>query len=185
MRGTALLAFALLSLTALATAQIPTSGNLYFGYSFENADSSALNLNLSRPNLQGWQATLEGKVLPGLGIIADFTGNYGSQTQTVLPLEGSPTVKVTGHQYDVGFGPRFSVPIGKFRPFAETEFGVAHMSTNTFGGSTALALVFGGGVDYRIMRVLSWRLEGDYVSTRFFSSSQNDFRLSTGIVFRF
>jgi hypothetical protein len=28
-------------------------------------------------------------------------------------------------------------------------------------------------------------VQGDYVYTRFFSTSQSDFRLSTGIVFRF
>ncbi|HUA16401.1 MAG TPA: outer membrane beta-barrel protein [Verrucomicrobiae bacterium] len=187
MRRVACLIVASLGLIAPAWAQVPTAGNVFFGYSFENTSSSALNLDLSRPNLQGWQATLEGKVFPAFGIVADFTGNYGSQNYTIYPPGGPGplTVNVTGHQYDVMFGPRFSVPIGNFRPFAEFEGGVGHISTNASGSDTSLAYAFGGGLDYRLMRMVAWRFEGDYLSTRFFSTSQQDVRLSTGIVIRF
>ena len=61
----------------LAGAQVP-SGNVFLGYSFENATSSALDLDLSRPNLLGWEASFEGKVLPWVGIVADVSGHYGS-----------------------------------------------------------------------------------------------------------
>jgi hypothetical protein len=43
----------------------------------------------------------------------------------------------------------------------------------------------GGGVDYRIFRPIALRFEGDYLQTRFYSTTQNNLRLSTGIVFRF
>ena len=181
--GAALFLFA-----ALAKAQVPTSGNVFIGYSFENASSSALNLgNVSRPNLQGWEATLEGKVLPVLGIVADFSGHYGSASFTVLPPAGGPfNTNVTGHQEEVMFGPRVSVPVGKLRPFAEFEVGVGHINTNNgFGSDTSFATALGGGFDYRIFRPLAWRFQGDYVSTRFFGATQNDFRFATGIVFRF
>ena len=46
-------------------------------------------------------------------------------------------------------------------------------------------MALGGGVDYRILRPVAWRFQGDYVSTHFFSAQQNNVRLSTGIVFRF
>lgn len=61
--------------TGLAVARIPTSGNIFVGYSFENSSSSTLNLNLTRPHLQGREASLEGKVLPVIGIVADFSGH--------------------------------------------------------------------------------------------------------------
>ena len=174
-------------LAGLAAAQVPTAGNIFVGYSFENASSSALNLNLSRPNLQGWEASLEGKMFPALGIVADFSGHYGSQSFVIYPPAGPGplTVKVTGHQEEVMFGPRFSVSVGKFRPFAELEFGIGHMNTNSFGSDTSFATALGGGLDYRIFRPLAWRIQGDYVTTRFFHTSQSDVRLSTGIVFRF
>jgi hypothetical protein len=175
----------------LAGAQVPTAGNVFVGYSFENASSSALDLippqSLSRPNLQGWEASLEGKVLPAMGIVADFSGHYGSRGYTITVPVGSGPVnpKVTGHEEEVLFGPRFSYSVRKFRPFAETEFGVAHMNTDTFGSNTSFALAIGGGLDYRLNRLVAWRFEGDGVWTRFFHTSQGDVRLSTGIVFRF
>jgi hypothetical protein len=181
--GAALFLFA-----GFANAQAPTSGNIFVGYSFENASSTAFNTaDLHRPNLQGWEATLEGKVFPIMGIVADFSGHYGSSSFTVLPPEGGPfTATVTGHEEEVMFGPRFSFPVGKLRPFAEVEVGVGHINTsNGFGSDTTFATALGGGFDYRIFRPLAWRFQGDYVSTRFFGATQNDIRFSTGIVFRF
>jgi hypothetical protein len=182
---------ALFLFVGLANAQAPTSGNIFVGYSFENASSTAFNTaDLRRPNLQGWEATLEGKVFPFMGIVADFSGHYGSSSFQVFPPGppgGGPfTTTVTGHEEEVMFGPRFSVPVGKFRPFAELEFGVGHINTNNgFGSDTSFATALGGGLDYRIFRPLAWRFQGDYVSTRFFGATQNDIRCSTGIVFRF
>ena len=97
------------------------------------------------------------------------------------------TLTVTGHETDVTFGPRLSFPIGKFRPFGEALFGVGHVSTGQgiSTSDTSLVTTVGGGLDYKIIRILALRAEGDYVQTRFFSTTQNNFRLSTGIVFRF
>lgn len=183
-----IIAAMLFILAGLAAAQVPTAGNIFVGYSFENASSSALNLDLSRPNLQGWEASLEGKVFPALGIVADFTGHYGSESFAFYPPGGPGliNVNVTGHEEEVMFGPRFSVPFGRSRPFAEFEFGIGHINnTNGYGSDTSFATAVGGGLDYRIIRPVAWRFEGDYVSTRFFHTSQNNVRLSTGIVFRF
>jgi hypothetical protein len=184
----ACLGVALFLFAGLANAQVP-SGNIFLGYSFENTSSSGLGLNLSRPNLQGWEGSLEGKWLPWVGMVADFSGHYGSQTfQEPVPQSGAITVKVTGHELEVMFGPRVSIPVGKFTPFAEAMGGVAHINTGgSFPGpsNTSFATALGGGIDYRLIRLFAWRVEGDYITTRFFNSTQNNFRLSTGIVFRF
>jgi opacity protein-like surface antigen len=189
MLKTACLGIAIFLFVGLANAQVP-SGNIFLGYSFENTSSSALGLNLSRPNLQGWQGSLEGKWLPWVGIVADFNGHYGSQTfQEAVPAGPGPiTVKVTGHELEAMFGPRVSIPVGKFTPFAEAMGGVAHINTGgSFPGpsNTSFATALGGGIDYRLVRLIAWRVEGDYITTRFFNSTQNNLRLSTGIVFRF
>jgi opacity protein-like surface antigen len=169
---------------SVASAQIPTSGNVFFGYSFENASSSALD-NVTRPNFHGWEGSLEGKLAPFFGLVTDISGHYGSQTYTLAP-PGPPTYRVTGHEYEVLFGPRVSVPVGKFTPFGEFFVGVAHISSNGFSPTnTSWATTLGGGIDYRLVRLLAVRVEGDYVRTNFFSTSQNDIRISTGIVFRF
>src|SRR3954468_7438615 len=97
-------------LPAAAFAQIPTSGNVFFGYSYGSADFSSGD----RTNLNGWNGSLEGKVLPWVGFVADFSGLYGSQN---LPL--LPAVKADTRLTSVILGPRVSVSVGKFTPFAE------------------------------------------------------------------
>jgi hypothetical protein len=82
MRKIAFMVVTVFLLAALATAQIPTSGNIFIGYSYENTDWSGLDSSLSRPNLHGWEASLEGKLFPHLGIVTDFAGHYGSQSFT-------------------------------------------------------------------------------------------------------
>jgi hypothetical protein len=180
-----ILILTLLGSAGLALAQAPAAGNVFIGYSYESVSSSALNLDTSRINLQGWEASLEGKVFPVMGIVADFNGHYGSQNVVTGTPNGPIGANITGHEEDVMFGPRFSVPVGKFRPFVEFEFGIGHMSTNVFGSNNSFATALGGGIDYRIIRPIAWRFQGDYVTTRFFNTSQNNIRLSTGIVFRF
>ena len=182
-----LVAVIVLLFAGLAPAQVPTSGNVFFGYSFYSTNLSSID----RANTNGWQASLEGKVFPSIGIVADFDGHYGSQNfppptacpglLPCLPLPFSASLS----EYNVLFGPRFSASVGKFRPFAEFEFGVGHVNANAAGSDTSFATAFGGGLDYRLVRLIAWRFEADYLQTRFFGSTQSNARVSTGIVLRF
>jgi hypothetical protein len=179
------IAVLLLVCAGLANAQIPGSGNIFFGYSFENTSSLAID-NITRANLQGWEGSLEGKLIPWVGLVTDFSGHYGTQNFTVLGPEAPVNMSVTGHEYEVLFGPRVSVPVGKFTPFGEFLVGLAHISTSgSLPTNTSFATALGGGIDYRLIRLVALRAEGDYVATRFYSTTQNDLRVSTGIVFRF
>jgi len=188
MRKVAIVFFTLFVFAGLASAQVPTSGNVFVGYSFYSASPSSLDLTTAgRPNMNGWEGSLEGKVLPLVGIVADISGHYGQQSYVELTPEGPFNATVTGHETDVMFGPRLSFPAGKFRPFGEALFGVGHVSTGSYFSTsdTSLATAVGGGLDYKIIRILALRAEADYVQTRFFGTTQDNFRLSTGIVFRF
>jgi opacity protein-like surface antigen len=178
---------ALFLFAGLASAQIP-SGNVFLGFSYENTNSSALNLHLSRPNLHGWEASFEGKVLPFVGIVGDVSGHYGSQSFAEPTPNGLEHINVTGHEQEYLVGPRLSVPVGKFTPFGEVLVGVAHIHTGgTLPGpsNTSFATAVGGGLDYRLFGPVAARVEGDYLRTRFFNSTQNNLRLSAGVVFRF
>lgn len=175
MRTSALI-FVVLFLASFAAAQIPTSGNVYFGYSYYNT-----NLTGNRGSLNGWEASLEGKVFPFIGIVADFSGDYGSLN---FPTRVGP-INASTHIENVLFGPRVSVPIGKFRPFGEGMIGVAHVNTNGFGSDTSFSAALGGGVDYRIIRIVAWRFEGDYIRTSLFNGTQHNARISTGIAVHF
>lgn len=188
MRRIGLLAFASLLFTGLASAQVP-SGNVFFGYSYYNTDLSSVG----RANLNGWEASAEGKLVPFLGVVADFDSHYGSQDFAVCPAVpvgtgggscGSASANVT--EYNFLFGPRVSVSVGKFRPFAEALFGGSHVSVNNGGGTDfSFATALGGGLDYKIIKPIALRFQGDYVRTTFFNTTQDNVRISTGIVLRF
>jgi len=167
----------------LANAQIPR-GNVFFGYSYYNTDLSLID----RANTNGWEASVEGKIIPFVGIVADFDSHYGSQNfSTICPAGTFPcTVNASFTERNFLFGPRVSVSVAKFRPFAEALFGGAHVSANNgVGSDTSFATALGGGLDYKIIPLVAWRFQGDYVQTRFFGTTQNNVRVSTGIVVHF
>lgn len=188
MRKIACAVFGLFVFSGLAVAQIPTSGNIFVGYSYENTSWKGIDSGLGRPNLNGWEASLEGKVFPHLGIVTDFSGHYGSESISFPGPSGIQRVSVTGHEWELLFGPRLSVPVGKFTPFAEGLFGLAHIHNGgdlPSSANTSFATGFGGGLDYKLIKFFALRLEVDYIKTRFYDTTQNNLRLSPGLVFRF
>jgi hypothetical protein len=64
-------------------------------------------------------------------------------------------------------------------------FGVSHINTNGFGSDTSFATAIGGGLDYRIFRLLAWRFEGDFIRSSLFHTTQHNARFTTGLVLRF
>jgi hypothetical protein len=188
MRTSVFIILSMFLFAGLAAAQVPTSGNVFFGYSYYNSDFAG-----NRAGSNGWEASLEGKVLPFIGIVADFSGHYGSQTFTepvacpvTLPnCVTTLTFNANIAEHNVLFGPRVSFSVRKFRPFAEAEFGVGHINANSAGSDTSFATALGGGLDYKIFRLLAWRIQGDYVQTRFFGSTQNNVQISTGVALHF
>ena len=91
-------------------------------------------------------------------------------------------VKYLGYAGGVHLGSRRA----RWEPWAHALFGGAHMLPQTAGNSkNALAITAGGGVDWRLYARLSLRGEADYVYTRFFGTSQNDFQGFAGIVIHF
>jgi opacity protein-like surface antigen len=182
MKQIGLILLMLFAVAGLASAQVP-GGNVFFGYSYYNTDLSGTD----RVNTNGWEGSLEGKVLPWVGIVADLDGHYGSQNfPAPCPLGGTGcTFNANISEHDFLFGPRVSVPVGQFRPFAEALFGGGHVNLNGGGSDTVFATAVGGGIDYKIIRPVAVRFQGDYIQTRFFGATQNNVRISTGIVFRF
>jgi hypothetical protein len=167
-------------ISGVALAQIP-SGNIFVGYSYSQ----------TRPNspvgLNGWEGSLEGKFLPFIGIVADFSAGYGTNNVTVAitcPISGCLAVSQSVRRYTYLFGPRVSVPIRRFTPFAHALFGAAHI--NDQGATdTSFANAIGGGLDYKLIKGIAWRVQLDNVHTNFFSRGENHIRFSTGIDLRF
>ena len=184
MRKLGLISAVSLLFGTLAAAQAPTSGNVFFGYSYYNS-----KLTVDRASLNGWEGSLEGKVFPHVGIVADFSGHYGSQDFPVCSIEGGlpscGTVSASTHELNVMFGPRVSFSIGKWTPFGQALVGIAHISPSGFSSDNSFATDLGGGLDYRIIRPIAWRFQLDYMHTSLYSVGQNNFRISTGPVLRF
>ncbi len=157
--------FFLLSFTAHAQDKVEIFG----GYSYLRLDLSPAP---SSVNLNGWEASGQYKVTSWLGGVADFSGDYGS-------------IAGVGTQFHTFlFGPQISWP-ARVSPFAHVLVGGAHISG---GGAsdTAFASALGGGIDAKITDRFYWRLiQGDYLLSRFGDHTQNNARISSGIVFRF
>jgi hypothetical protein len=164
-----------IALTGAAWAQIPTSGNVFFGYSYEHTPI----VTADTTNMNGWDASLEGKFLPWIGLVADIDGHYGNHDYS------GTSAPVTSH--NALFGPRVSVSVKRFRPFGEFLVGVSHVTRgNGFSDSdTSFANAVGGGLDYRVFGPFTVRGQLDWVSTRFYGNTQNGVRFSTGIALHF
>ena len=183
MRKISVVTIVLLALAGLAAAQVP-KGNIFAGYSYAKADIGSG----SRSNLNGWNASLEGKLFPFIGVVADVSGHYGNQTDACPVLAGG-NCPGDGRLLTAMFGPRVSVSVGKLRPFAEALFGVSHLKVDFPSGSsssdTSFASAYGGGIDYHLLPFFAWRVEADALRTSFSSGTQNGLRISTGVVFNF
>lgn len=203
MRKIALTLALFLAMTTAGTAQIP-SGSVFFGYSYSRSEvfsSSPLApaLGFLQPasrlsNFNGWEASAEGKFLPFLGIEIDVSQRYASQSFTAvcqLPPGGPPcpaaTQTVNSQAFTGMLGPKVSVPIGRFTPFAHALFGGAHISDSKAASNsdTSFSTAIGGGIDYKLIKGVAWRFQGDALHTHFFDTGQNNLRLSTGLVLRF
>lgn len=169
---------ALILLLALpGVAQEHPKAEVFLGYSFARLDTGAPG----HQNMHGWNGAIQGNVTPWLGVVADFSGHYGTRTD---PATGGD-LNINTHQ--ALFGPRISLP-AKIRPFAHALFGVARGNAKLFGSTgseSAFGMAVGGGIDAQVSDHVSWRVvQGDYLMTRFLDVNRNNFRLATGLVFR-
>ena len=159
--------------------------DVFAGYSYVRANPATSGVNGF--SLNGGSASAAYNVNNWLSGVADFGGYTNSN------ILGSG---VSGTLSTYLFGPRVSYRhYSRVTPFGEVLFGVAHTGSSFFNANNsqnAFAMTVGGGLDYRINS--HWAVRAakvDYLLTRFneFGSSntqtQNNLRVSTGVVFRF
>jgi hypothetical protein len=175
MRTLGVLSIFAIMLCGCAWAQIPTKGNVFFGYSYDHTAIS----HGDDGSLNGWEASLEGKLIPWVGLVVDVDGHYGSRNY------GGINADVAEH--NALFGPRVSVQVKRFRPFAEALVGVSHVSRSSgvSDSDTSFVNAVGGGLDYRVAGPVSLRGQLDWVNTRFYGNGQNGVRFSTGVAIHF
>jgi hypothetical protein len=139
-----------------------------------------------------------------LGLVGDFGGFDDSKLLLTGTGQPSSAVNSSGTAYTYLFGPRFSYRTRRITPFAQVLFGGIHASEVTVssacsGAGCALlpsensfALTAGGGLDLNVHHHFAIRIvQAEYLMTRFENlstgakASQNDMRISAGLVFRF
>ena len=130
-------------------------------------------------NANGWNTSLTGNVNNWFGVAADFSGAYASPSS------------VSFHNYTYTFGPVVSMRQNdKFTPFVHFLAGGYHASAAFSGVSASdsgFAMMFGGGVDVNVPHRMAFRAaQFDWLSMRGNgSTSNNNMRLSTGLLFRY
>jgi outer membrane protein OmpA-like peptidoglycan-associated protein len=139
-----------------------------------------------------------------LGIVADVGDYTNSEIRFTDGYTGTVDVDASnGGVISYLFGPRLSFRHqGRLTPFVQVLAGGVHASEIDLANCTfsctllpkenTFAMTAGGGLDLRVHRHFAVRLiQAEYMMTRFtdystgVAGTQNDVRLSTGLVFRF
>jgi len=143
------------------------NGNVYAGVSYGH-----LSDVINKQSYRGFEGSFEALPFtrfPRLGLVADGSGYFRTGVT----------------QYVFVRGPRVSVHFGRWRPFVHAMAGIRHINSYSFVYNP-IAVDVGGGLDYRLgFKNFSWRFQGDYLHGNYGSAQQNDYRASTGIVWRF
>jgi hypothetical protein len=178
-----------LQLVGSSSAQSLWSSNIFAGYSFLGA-----NLYTGQhANMNGWTVSAEKKYLRFFGVVADFSGHYGSAAVpgSCVPGSvhgGSCLVNASLSENYFQGGIRGSYAAKRVRPFAEFLVGAVHISESgaaAANGRNTFCETLAAGLDFRIARRLGWRTDADFVKSGSFYSQQNSVRASTGLVFLF
>jgi hypothetical protein len=135
---------------------------------------SYVRIASTKTNYNGASVSFAVNPKPWLGIVGDIGGYHQAAPQ------GFPADNLVTYL----FGPRLSYRTpSRITPFAQVLFGGVY---STMSGQTALAMTAGGGFDLKISPRVSIRVaQGEYFMTRFGGSTQNNLRISTGLVFHF
>jgi hypothetical protein len=149
---------------------------VFGGFSYLNAGTSALT---SRQNVAGFEGSVSINANRWLAGEANLGGYY--KTLNILSV-GTFSFR----DYTAMAGPRFNMR----KAFFHALVGIDHMtgSTNFYAAgatssSNVLAGAVGGGVQWNVSRQFALRTSADYVMSRFGGLTQNNFRVTLGIVF--
>ena len=177
---------------------------LFLGYSYFRGMPTYASGN-RMVGLNGGTASLAFNLNRYLGLVADFGGYRDTKLNLTGPgANPARDADSSGSVFTYLAGPRLSFRQSeRVTPFVQALFGGVHASPVTLSGCTgnvctplpsqsAFAMTAGGGVDVKVQRHLALRLiQAEYMMTRFAdvttgeSNTQNDLRLSSGLVFRF
>ena len=108
-----------------------------------------------------------------LGVEGNITAAFGG---TIFMNEREKYAGFTG-------GPKIAVPKQGWEPWVHVLVGMGRVNPQLAGVSrNGFAVQMGGGADIALRGPFAARVEGDWVHTQLFKSSQNNFQMVAGIV---
>jgi hypothetical protein len=183
MRARPLLVLFVFCLPLSLTAQTPDRVEIFGGYSHSTYSIfGRYSGPWQRFGYNGFEASVAAKLIPHVAAELDFANGFGN------PNGDSSTVRT------IMGGPRI------FANFGHTEvyghFLVGELTLHVGGSGSAYAVAAGGGANIWVTRHIGARIiQFDYIHSGFISAAvfgagagtggQNNFRISTGVVFRF
>jgi hypothetical protein len=183
-RKIALLASLSLLFGFAASAQDYSKADIYVGYQYTRqmyTPGHSFNMN-------GGVGQIAVYPTSWIGFVGEISGNA---VGTVHGFTGSG-----GTMYTYMGGPRLTYRHGPLQPYVQALFGTSQLDGTLqrhigSTGSMAFSTAIGGGLEARITSHFGIRvIQGDYFLTRFkdpinVAFTQNNFRLSSGLVLRF
>lgn len=126
--------------------------------------------------------------MPGLNTSVTYFTNDWFGVEGNITAAAGEKIFVDDRTKYVGFtgGPKIVMRRRRWEPWAHALLGMAHVNPQLAGVSkNGVAMQLGGGADYPAWQQISVRLEGDWVLTRLYSQTQNNFQLVTGFFLHF
>jgi len=159
----------------LSRAQQGARLDVFGGFSYMRFDSPTIGY-ADYSNLYGWNASATGYIKLRLGVTVDLSGHYGSHLDV----------------YNWMFGPQYTWRREKSRFFVHGLFGKDQTRANLpqptrpYFESVGKSYGGGGGFDWDFSPRITIRVvQADYLRSDTFGSTQNNVRVSTGVVVHF
>ncbi len=143
---------------------------VFGGYSYTRYDTPSFGFS-DTTGLNGYTFSPAYNLIRGFGVAAELSGQY----------------KTGANLRDVAVGPQFLYARGNMLLFGRLLFGKARSLVQVGGPQedTSRVIIGGGGLDYNISSRFAVRaFQVDYVHTDLFTTTQNNLRFSTGLVYR-
>lgn len=168
-------------------------GEVFAGYSHLDLKPGE---ELENTGLSGWHVSMTGYATEWLGFAADVSGHYGT---AAAPPNIGGIASLDLEQVSYLFGPRIRVLrtqrfatsmhalLGASRRDADPDtFVIEDLALRLSIKQTKFAAAFGAAFDVNLTPRVAWRaVQPDFFLTTFSGERRKNFRISTGIIFRF
>lgn len=154
----------------------------------------------NRQSMNGWDFGMQEDITKWFGVVVDGGAGYSERRILLSSISGVNTSTRTRlRAYTVMAGPQITFSrTPRFEPFARLLIGGGFFRSQTdelennvvvlpavAANDSGFAYGPGVGSDILLSHHFGARIAGDYIRTQLFSETQNNFRVTVGLVYRF